>query len=270
MPLSKPLDILRDYGLLKAKELGEHSLDNALDLASGSLPIVALLQEPCNLADTVPFDTLVYGDRSARKGSPEYHGSPTPQEIEYHVKSVPIAEYDLRDICIFDLNPLLSSNVQSRLPTQKKASGLRLAQSTTWKMIKAEPPTVLLVLTTRAGRSDIPGLRRFRCSLRSAGTMKKIDICGHECLVIYGFHPSVYLRKDYVFKEGWSQNDVSLAHDVLRFCFEQAFAYMEGCEVEALNGEMLRRWERLTQRKQFSKDVSGVESCAEAFENLKI
>jgi hypothetical protein len=45
---------------------------------------------------------------------------------------------------------------------------------------------------------------------------------------------------------------------------------MEGCEVEALNGEMLRRWKRLTQRKQFSKDVSGVDSCAEAFGNLKI
>lgn len=85
---------------------------------------------------------------------------------------MPIAEYDLRDIRIFDLNPLFSSNVQSRLPTQKQASDLRLAQSTTWKTIKAEPPTVLLVLMTRTGRSDIPGLRRFRCSLRSAGTMK--------------------------------------------------------------------------------------------------
>jgi hypothetical protein len=270
MPLSNPLDILREYGLLKSEELGEHSLDNALDLASGSLPIVALLQEPCNLADTAPFETMVYGDRSARKRSSEYYGCPTLQEIEYHVESVSIAEYHLRDICVFDLNPLLSPVVQSRSPTDKQASDRQLAQSTTWKMIEAEPPKVLLVLTTRAGRSDIPGLRPFRCSLRSAGTTKKIDICGHECLVVYGFHPSVYLRKDYTCNRGWSQDDVLLAHDILRFCFEQAFAYMEGCEVEALNGEMLRRWKRLTQRKQFSKDVSGVDSCAEAFGNLKI
>jgi len=151
MPLPNPLDILREYGLLKSEELGEHSLDNALDLASGSLPIVALLQEPCNLADTAPFETMVYGDRSARKSSSEYYGSPTLQEIEYHLESVSIAEYHLRDICVFDLNPLLSPVVQSRSPTDKQASNRQLAQSTTWKMIEAEPPKVLLVLTTRAG-----------------------------------------------------------------------------------------------------------------------
>lgn len=269
MRLLNPLDILEDYGYLKAR-LGEHSLDNALHLTSGSLPIVALLEEPCNLADTAPFQTMVYGDQNAKKRSPEFYGSPTLQKVEYHVECVSDAEYSLQNICIFDLNFLLSKDVQSRSPTHLPDEDRRLAQSTTWQMIQSERPKVLLVLTTRAGYSDISEIRQFQCSLKSAGSTKKIDICGHECLVIYGFHPSVYLRKDYVRKRGWSQADVLLAHDVLRFCFEQAFDYLQGREVSSLNGGMLRRWGKLTQRKQLSKDMTELDSFAGAFESLTI
>ena len=71
-------------------------------------------------------------------------------------------------------------------------------------------------------------------------------------------------------KRVWSQANVSLAHDALRFCFEQACDYLQGQEVGPLNGEMLRRWEKLTQRKQLSKDITGVGSFAGAFEKLTI
>jgi hypothetical protein len=100
--------------------------------------------------------------------------------------------------------------------------------------------------------------------------METIDIRGHECLVIRGFHPSVYLRKDYVSKRGWSPLDVLLAHDVLRFYFEQAFAYLQGEEVIPMDGEMLRRWKELTEPEQCYRPMPGVGSLEEALESLSI
>lgn len=270
MRLPTSLDILSDYGHLKAPELGTYSLENALALASGSLPITVLLQEPCNLADEVPFAKMVYGDSSAKQRSSKYRGSPTLQDVDYYTECASDEEHDLRDICVLDLNALLSPGVQSRSLKSKRDSDRRLAQSTTWNMIEAAPPKVLLVLTTRAGRSDIAGLRQLRCSLRSAGTMKKIHIQGHECLVIRGFHPSVYLREDYLSERGWSQTDVSLAHDVLRFCFRQAFAYLQGEEVSPMDDEMLRRWKELTEPEQHLKEMPGLGSLEEVFEKLAI
>jgi hypothetical protein len=270
MRLPASLNLLSDYGRLKAPELGEYSLENALALASGSLSITVLLQEPCNLADEVPYAKMVYGDQSAKERSSKYCGSLTLQDIDYYTECASIADHDLRDICVLDLNALLSPGVQSKSPKSKRDSDRRLAQSTTWKMIEAEPPKVLLVLTTRAGRSDIVGLRQLRCSLRSAGTMKKIHIQGHECLVIRGFHPSVYLREDYLSERGWSQADVLLAHDVLHFCFGQAFAYLQGEKVSPMDGEMLRRWKELTEPEQHLKEIPGLGSLEEAVERLAI
>lgn len=270
MPLLASLDILSDYGRLKGSELGQYSLQNALALAKGSLPITVLLQEPCNLADTEPFETMVYGDPSAEKGSVKNRGSLTLQDIDYYTECASNADHDLRDICVLDLNALLSPGVQSRSTDCKRDSDRQSAHLTTWRMIKAETPKVLLVLTTKAGDSKIPGLRRLGCSLRSAGSMEKFNIRGRECLVIYGFHPSVYLRKDYVSKRGWSQADVLLAGDVLHFCFDQAFAYLEGHEVVPMHGEMLERWEELTERKQISKQTSKEDSLEEALERLLI
>lgn len=257
MPPPTPLDLLSDFGQLMADDLDDYSLENAVALASGSLPMIVLLQEPCNLADTLPFDKLVHGDRCARKGSARHRGSPTLQEINNHTLRVSNAEHDLHDIRIFELNPLLSPGVLLGVSKCKRANDRWLAQSTTWKMIKAEPPKVMLVLTTGAGRSDVPGMRQFQCSLKTAGSIEKINIRGQECLVIYGFHPSVYLRDDYVLKRGWSRADVSLAKGVLRFCFRQAFACRQDREAVPMNGEMLRRWEELTEPRQFIREMSG-------------
>lgn len=270
MRLAASLNLLSDYGRLKAQELGEYSLENALALASGSLPIVVLLQEPCNLADRLPFAKMVYGDPSAKKWSFKYRGSLTLQDIESYTEYASDTDHDLRDICVLDLNALLSPDVQSRSPKYKRDSDRRLAHLTTWKMIETEPPKVLLVLTTRAGHSDIPELRRLRCSLRSAGSMEMMDIRGHECLVIYGFHPSVYLRKDYVSQRGWPQGDVSLAHEVLQFCFDQAFAYLQGEDATPMNGDMLKRWKELTEPKQRIRKMPEVGLIEEALESLTI
>ncbi|KAM0704830.1 hypothetical protein Q7P35_007616 [Cladosporium inversicolor] len=208
MPPPTSLDLLSDFVQLMADDLEDYSLENALALASGSLPMIVLLQEPRNLADTRPFQKMVHGDRHARKGSARHRGSPTLQEINKHTLRVSNSEHDLHDIRVFELNPLPSPNVLSGYSKRQRANDRRLAQSTAWKMIKAEPPKVMLVLTTAAGRSDVPGMRQIQCSLKTAGSMEKINIRGHECLVIYGFHPSVYLRDDYVSKRGWSGADV--------------------------------------------------------------
>lgn len=145
-----------------------------------------------------------------------------------------------------------------------------LAQSTTWEMINAEPPKVMLGLTTGASRSRVRELRQFECRLRTAGKMEKINIRGHECLVVYGFHPSVYLRNHYVSKRGWTPKDVVLAKNVLRHCFKQAFACLQDREVLPMKVEMLRRLQELTGPTRLFGESVGVGSFEEALENLTI
>jgi len=272
MPPPTALDLLSDYTHHKADDLdlGKYSLKNALALASGSLPLVVLLQEPCNTADTLPYAKLVYGDRRAREGSSKHRGSPTLQEVDRHVRRASDSEHDLQDVRVYELNPLLSPNVLCGLPKREQADERRLAQSTTWKMIKAEPPKVILVLTTGAGRSDVRGMRQFQSSLDSAGSMETVDIRGEECLVIYGFHPSVYLRDDYVSKRGWSPRDVARARGVLRFCFEQAFAHLEGQDVTLMSGKMREYWEKVLEPKKLFRKRSGMGSLEAALGSLTI
>jgi hypothetical protein len=75
------LEILRDHS--KNLDLGEYSLSNAKALAKGTLPIVVLMQEPCNQADRVPYQKMVYSDPDAEAWTHAYKGSAALQEIEY-------------------------------------------------------------------------------------------------------------------------------------------------------------------------------------------
>jgi hypothetical protein len=238
MPDLTYLEILRAYST--NLELGEYSLSNAEALARGTLPIVVLMQEPCNLADSVPYDTMVYGDRNARKGSSKFKGSPTLQEIEELTELATYADYDLRDIHVFDVNTLLSPKLQSK--SCELESDLREAHSTCWEMLKALKPKVIIVLTTHANRSSVPDLQQLSSSLKKAGTTKTIEIEGLEVRVIHGFHPSVYLRKDYASRQKWLPEDRDLAHNVVQFCFNQAF---EEWYNHSVDDTLLCRWRNL-------------------------
>jgi hypothetical protein len=238
MPKSTYLEILRAYST--NLELGEYSLSNAEALARGTLPIVVLMQEPCNLADSVPYNTMVYGDRNARKVSSKFKGSPALLEVEYLTELASYANYDLRDIHVFDINTLLSPKLQSE--SSELESDLRAAHSACWEMLKALKPKVILVLTTHANRSSVTGLQQLSSSLKKAGTTKTIEIKGREVRVIHGFHPSVYLRKDYASRQKWLPEDRELAHNVVRFCFNQAF---EEWYNHSVDDTLLCRWRKL-------------------------
>jgi hypothetical protein len=263
------LEILRDYS--KNLDLGEYSLSNAKALAKGTLPVVVLMQEPCNQADRVPYQKMVYCDPDAEKWTHAYKGSAALQEIEYLTENESREEYDLCDLHVFDINTLLSQNIQSG--SKNRDRDLREAHRTCWKMIKAKQPKVILVLTTHAGRSKNSGLRQLNSSLKSAGSTSKVNIDGHESLVVHGFHPSVYLRKDYVSEKKWSPQHVNTAQDVLRFCVTQALAFLEdGCNVLE-EDDLFKSWRKLVgPRQSFCnlEDDVGCSSLWEEIEALKI
>jgi hypothetical protein len=263
------LEILRDHS--KTLDLGKYSLSNAKALAKGTLPLIVLMQEPCNQADRVPYGKMVYGDPDAEKWTHAYKGSAALQEIEDLTKDASCEEYGLHDLHVFDLNTLLSQNIQSE--SHDLNYDLREAHKTCWEMIIAEKPKVILVLTTRAGGSKNSGLRHFKSSLKIAGSTSTNNIEGHEIRVIHGFHPSMYLRDDYVSENNWSPQEVNTARDVLHFCVAQALAFLEDdCNV-LVNDDLFKRWRKLVGPRQSFCNLEGDVGCNllwEEFEALGI
>ncbi len=240
------MDILRLHG--EQKELYEYSLDNALALAEGIISLVVVLQEPCNIADTVPYDVMVHGNASASSWGPERVGSATLQEIDSLAEKSSNGKYGLDDLSIFDLNTLLSQDLQDE--SDDIDADLDEAHSVFWNMILAKKPKAILVLTTSAGLSNHGPVTNLGSSLRRAGSTRFLTLWTkdgpHRSLIIYGFHPSVYLREDYVSSREWSSEEVRLANEVLHVCFAKAFE--ASCNLSRKcdrDDKIIRRWQKL-------------------------
>lgn len=93
----------------------------------------------------------------------------------------------------------------------------------------------------------------------------------HTTLVVYGFHPSVYLREDYVSNNRWTAAEVDLANNVLRLCFEYAFAFLENRhdeqEMEALLGDWRQHMTRQQAKQRARQQLYAAE---ESFARLNI
>lgn len=74
------LKISRDYG--GTIDLYERSMSNAVKLADGSLPMLVVMQKPCNLADEESFEITMYGDPLSKEWSQRRIGCPALQEVE--------------------------------------------------------------------------------------------------------------------------------------------------------------------------------------------
>jgi hypothetical protein len=88
--------------------------------------------------------------------------------------------------------------------------------------------------------------------------------------VVHGFHPSIYLREDYVVEKKWSPQHVNTARDVLRFCVAQALAFLEDEYNLLEEDDLFKSWRTLVSpRQQFStKEDDAVDSLAEELEAL--
>ncbi|KAK0886914.1 hypothetical protein LTR02_017708 [Friedmanniomyces endolithicus] len=93
-----------------------------------------------------------------------------------------------------------------------------------------------------------PPLKSLYSSLISAATEDTITLWGnstsHKAIVIRAFHPSVYLRDDYIEAEKWSQDEVLLANKILRLCFAKAFRTLSGepCAEDDREEALLQAW----------------------------
>lgn len=113
-------------------------------------------------------------------------------------------QYDLDDLSVFDINTLLSADIQQEM---EQAGGLRdelsAAHDTFWRMILAKRPEVIIILTCAAGRSENKLVRQLWLSLKAAGSTQQVVLRNegnlhqrehHEVMIVRGFHPSTYLR----------------------------------------------------------------------------
>ncbi|KAK1088143.1 hypothetical protein LTR33_000702 [Friedmanniomyces endolithicus] len=241
--MSNNLEILENYGTTIGTY--EHSLPNALELAKGRLPLVVVMQEPCNLADEVPYEEMVYGDESA-EGVRERVGCPALQQVEHLAEEVSGGTYSLEDFSVFDINTLHSKDMQDDL--QNLEADLHTAHQTFWKMLTTKAPKVILVLTCTACSSQYRPLKSLYSSRISAATEDTITLwrnsTSHKATVIRAFHPSVYLRVDYIEAEKWSQDEVLLANKILRLCFAKAFRILSGepCAEDDREEALLQAW----------------------------
>lgn len=223
------LEILRQHG--ETIDLDEYSMSNAIRLAEGALPIVVVMQEPCNLADDEPYEVMMYGDSSSGEWSQRRIGCPALQEVEILVETLSGGRYDLDDISLFDLNTLLSQDIQRKMAPEDLEAALAAAHHTFWRMVLAKSPDVIDVLTCAAGGSEKNCVRLLWSSLKEAGSMQEITLHNgrgsRKATVLRGFHPSTYLRDDYVEEGSWSSEKTRAASKVIRLCFAKAFTVLD-------------------------------------------
>jgi len=223
------LDILDNFSTRIGKK--DNSLLNAIKLAQGSLPLAVVMQEPCNVADTKPYEDMI-------------DGCPALQEVERLAMEASKCQYSLEDLSVFDLNTLHSPRIKDN--SKDLESDLLAAHQTFWKMIQAKAPKVILVLTCEARSSKDENVKLLWSSLESAGTQDFISILNDSATtVIRAFHPSVYLRDDYTSSQNWSSEKIRTAKEVLLYCFQMAFcclSHNSHTMVDKKNPKLMGTW----------------------------
>jgi hypothetical protein len=228
------------------KKLGIYSLENALHLASGKLPLVILMQEPCNVADLVPYGLMLETTRGKSTQNKRKTGSPTLQEVEDTIHAASYGKIGLQDVGLLDVNMLCPSFLQER--SDFTDHDLKEAQELCLQIIKLIKPKVVLILTCVARQSIVKGIRLFSSSLKEAGTTErkslgKGDAC-HSFTVIKGFHPSIFLRQDYIDQRCWGNEKIRCAKRMLHICIRKAILELNDEEDRGQDANFERAWRR--------------------------
>jgi hypothetical protein len=182
----------------------------------------------------------VNGDPGAGDETSVRKGCPTLQEIEAYIRWATRGKYGLEDVSIFDIRTLLNKWRQDK--SDNRNTDLKAANSAFQAMMMAKRPDIILVLQCQGRTADNGFVRLLSSSQRAAGHARVIGLKDHEALVIKGFHPSTYLRPDYVKGRRMTEKEQKLRIDVLAFCFDVAFHALEGRGVQ--NKVLQVAWEQ--------------------------
>lgn len=235
-------DLLQQYS--RRNNIGSQSLSNAFQLASGNLQLVILMQEPCNIAGDVSYDVML-GKTKDRNEQDEFEvGSPTLQEVEHIIQVESHGNFGLRDIPLVDVNMLCPPSLQEK--SNFTDQNLEEAQVLCLKIIRLIEPKVVLILTCVAVRSAVRGIRLFSSSLKEAGTTKHTSLGkGEDChpfVAVKGFHPSIFLRRNYIDQRHWHDEEVRCAKQMLHICFRKAILELENKELCRKDESFTRNW----------------------------
>ena len=195
------------------------ALENAKLVATGSLSLLIVLLEPCNSADHVSFEMMMYGDDEGFN-----NGCDTLCEVEHLVELASAEKYTLNHCHIFDIHTLLSIEMREELEDPEPS--LIMANDTFQTMVEKLQPDVILSLQCSGRRSSNKFVQALSSSMSRAGTVDIFNVRGKDAILIRGFHPSVYLRDDYT--EDMAKEDIELYQKMLRYCFEIAFQALRG------------------------------------------
>lgn len=235
-------EAMRGYGQKRGHS--QHSVENAIRLASGHLPIIVLMQEPCDHADTKPYYSMLNGDRTGNDDISGTIGCPSLRQVDKAIKAVSAGKYRIEDVAILDINTMLSASVRKRERVSEQE--IVEAHAICLSMIRLKKPKVVLALTCAAQSSSLKGIRLFSSSLIEAGTVERRSVGNGDASqsfgLVKGFHPSVFLRADYIAQRGWSEVEVSLADRMFHLCVRRAFEELEDEEVSLEDARSVSRW----------------------------
>ncbi|KAL5423361.1 hypothetical protein PMIN06_013091, partial [Paraphaeosphaeria minitans] len=161
----------------KLSGISTRVLENTLRLAKGRLQIIIVLFEP--IADNDSYDTMI--QRCA-----------TLREIDSLIAMVSNGKYSLDDVTVLDVRVLLSKARMERW--NMGVDVVEAAYEVFQKVVEQKSPDVILTLQCQTRTAKNRLVRELCGHLREDPTMGRLRIRGHDTVIIYGFHPSIYLH----------------------------------------------------------------------------
>ncbi|KAJ4302816.1 hypothetical protein N0V90_001707 [Kalmusia sp. IMI 367209] len=157
--------------------MSTHILKNALRLAKGRLRMIIVLFEP--IADSCSYDEMI--QRCA-----------TLQEINSLIRMVSHGRYSLDDVTILDARILLSKARRERWNIGNDI--VEAAYNVFQDVVEQKSPIVILTLQCQTRTAKNRLARKLCGHLQEQPATGRLRIRGHNTVIIYGFHPSMYLN----------------------------------------------------------------------------
>lgn len=197
------------WGRDKRLRITTRILENTLRLAEGHVGIIVVLLEP--IADNLSYDEMI--PRCA-----------TLREINSLIRLVSNGKYSLEDVTVLDVRVLLSKARRERwnLGDDVMGAAYRVFQA----VVEEKSPEVILTLQCQTSTAKNRLARDLCGRLQEHSATGRLFIHSHNTVVIYGFHPSMYLN----YKE--DSTEQARLRRLLTTRFQRAFACLDTVQAQ--------------------------------------
>ena len=116
----------------------------------------------------------------------------TLREVDLIIRTASNGKYSLKDATILDVRILLSKERQGRYAPRNDV--LEASYNVFEEVVELKSPNVILSLQCQTRTAENAFARKLCSRYRDHVEIKKIQVRGHDTIVVRGFHPSKYLN----------------------------------------------------------------------------